>query len=197
MTASPPISLLGFDPLLDMPDESSFVAQFCRRTAPIKVRREKVRKRDRLPICFNAHHLNFPSVAPPLHSQPCMRPPLIQLHTHTRHSTHSTRFVLSSNAFFSTCPAPPRHRRPAHRPTPAAHRPTQLTPTAQTRKQAVLLDQTVAAGVGNWIADEVLYHSRLHPEQPARSLTHAQLCTLRAAMHMVGVCAQLHMRGTG
>ena len=51
--------------------------------------------------------------------------------------------------------------------------------------QSVLLDQKVAAGVGNWIADEVLYHAALHPEQPARSLTPDQLARLRLSMSMV------------
>ena len=42
--------------------------------------------------------------------------------------------------------------------------------------KAVLLDQSFSPGVGNWVADEVLYQSRVHPEQPANSLTsqHAQ-----------------------
>lgn len=86
VTASPPISELGFDPLLAMPDETTFASHFAKRGGPIK---------------------------------------------------------------------------------------------------SVLLDQTIAAGVGNWIADEVLYHSRLHPEQPAKSLTPAQLRDLRDAMEGV------------
>ncbi|KDD75999.1 hypothetical protein H632_c402p2, partial [Helicosporidium sp. ATCC 50920] len=36
--------------------------------------------------------------------------------------------------------------------------------------KAVLLDQTVCAGVGNWIADEALYQARIHPEQAASDL---------------------------
>lgn len=36
--------------------------------------------------------------------------------------------------------------------------------------KAVLLDQTVCAGVGNWIADEALYQARIHPEQVASDL---------------------------
>lgn len=42
--------------------------------------------------------------------------------------------------------------------------------------KALLLDQSFSAGVGNWVADEVLYQCRIHPEQPANSLTaeHAQ-----------------------
>ena len=34
--------------------------------------------------------------------------------------------------------------------------------------KALLLDQTFAAGVGNWIADEVLYQARLSPRRIAR-----------------------------
>jgi formamidopyrimidine-DNA glycosylase len=37
--------------------------------------------------------------------------------------------------------------------------------------KAVLLDQSFTAGVGNWVADEVLYQSRIHPEQAANSLS--------------------------
>lgn len=31
--------------------------------------------------------------------------------------------------------------------------------------KALILDQTVISGIGNWVADESLYHARLHPEQ--------------------------------
>ena len=87
VTASPPISELGFDPLLAMPDESAFAAAYARRAAPIK---------------------------------------------------------------------------------------------------AALLDQKIAAGVGNWIADEVLYHAKIHPEASARTLSAAQLREVRRAMgHVV------------
>lgn len=37
--------------------------------------------------------------------------------------------------------------------------------------KALLLDQSFSAGVGNWIADEVLFHSAVHPEQTAKSLS--------------------------
>lgn len=30
--------------------------------------------------------------------------------------------------------------------------------------KTLLLDQSIAAGVGNWIADEILYQSKIHPE---------------------------------
>ncbi|RKP40296.1 hypothetical protein BJ085DRAFT_9292, partial [Dimargaris cristalligena] len=44
--------------------------------------------------------------------------------------------------------------------------------------KALLLDQRFAAGVGNWIADEILYQSGVHPARPTRSLTTAELTRL-------------------
>ena len=46
---------------------------------------------------------------------------------------------------------------------------TQLLKRGCTIK-SLLLDQSFSAGIGNWLADEILYHSKVHPEQPARSL---------------------------
>jgi len=51
--------------------------------------------------------------------------------------------------------------------------------------KAVLLDQSFAAGVGNWIADEVLYQARIDPRRPARSLSLAEARRLRAAIRHV------------
>jgi formamidopyrimidine-DNA glycosylase len=48
--------------------------------------------------------------------------------------------------------------------------------------KAALLDQKIAAGVGNWIADEVLYQARVHPETPAKQLSRAQLERIRTEM---------------
>lgn len=48
--------------------------------------------------------------------------------------------------------------------------------------KAVLLDQTLFAGVGNWVADEVLYQARLSPLRRAVSLTPAEVSRLRAAL---------------
>jgi formamidopyrimidine-DNA glycosylase len=48
--------------------------------------------------------------------------------------------------------------------------------------KALLLDQNrVVSGVGNWIADEVCYQSRVHPERPADRWTTLSLprCTRR------------------
>ncbi|KIO20449.1 hypothetical protein M407DRAFT_220647 [Tulasnella calospora MUT 4182] len=44
--------------------------------------------------------------------------------------------------------------------------------------KALLLDQSFSAGVGNWVADEVLFHSRIHPEQRANTLSDDEIATL-------------------
>ncbi|KAI0932720.1 hypothetical protein AcW1_000242 [Taiwanofungus camphoratus] len=41
--------------------------------------------------------------------------------------------------------------------------------------KALLLDQSFSAGVGNWVADEILYHARVHPEERCNVLTESQL----------------------
>ncbi|AQG81429.1 Fpg/Nei family DNA glycosylase [Spirosoma montaniterrae] len=49
----------------------------------------------------------------------------------------------------------------------------------------VLLDQSVVAGLGNWIVDEVLFQARVHPEQRADTLTNEQLTALHDATRLV------------
>ncbi|MBI2205179.1 MAG: hypothetical protein HYU41_15130 [Candidatus Rokubacteria bacterium] len=51
--------------------------------------------------------------------------------------------------------------------------------------KAVLLDQSFSAGVGNWIADEVLYQARVAPNRPARTLSRDEVSRLRAAIRTV------------
>jgi formamidopyrimidine-DNA glycosylase len=51
--------------------------------------------------------------------------------------------------------------------------------------KAVLLDQSFAAGVGNWIADEVLYNARIDPRRRVNTLTADELTRLRRAMRLV------------
>jgi formamidopyrimidine-DNA glycosylase len=51
--------------------------------------------------------------------------------------------------------------------------------------KAVLLDQAFAAGVGNWVADEVLYQAGIDPRRPARGLADAELDRLRASLRAV------------
>jgi formamidopyrimidine-DNA glycosylase len=51
--------------------------------------------------------------------------------------------------------------------------------------KAVLLDQSFAAGVGNWIADEVLYQAGIDPRRRARTLSLAEARRLRTALRSV------------
>jgi formamidopyrimidine-DNA glycosylase len=51
--------------------------------------------------------------------------------------------------------------------------------------KAVLLDQTVVAGVGNIYGDEVLFHARLHPARRACDLDRAEADRLRKAIATV------------
>ena len=44
--------------------------------------------------------------------------------------------------------------------------------------KAVLLDQKLFAGIGNWLADEILYQSRISPRRPAKSLTAKEILLL-------------------
>ena len=63
-----------------------------------------------------------------------------------------------------------------------------LTDALAGRKSVIkstLLDQSVAAGVGNWIADELLYQARIHPEKPANELSSFEIKALRAAIQTV------------
>jgi len=61
----------------------------------------------------------------------------------------------------------------------------ELHPLLARRKapiKAVLLDQSLFAGVGNWIADEVLYQARLRPDRRASALRPAETARLRARL---------------
>lgn len=55
---------------------------------------------------------------------------------------------------------------------------------ATTRRdiKAVLLDQSVLAGVGNIYADEALFRAKIHPKQPANTLTSAEIETLHGTV---------------
>lgn len=48
--------------------------------------------------------------------------------------------------------------------------------------KALLLDQSFAAGVGNWIADEVLYQARVDPRRRIDSLSAAEVSALRSKL---------------
>jgi formamidopyrimidine-DNA glycosylase len=54
-----------------------------------------------------------------------------------------------------------------------------------TSLKALLLDQSFAAGVGNWIADEILYQARLDPRRRTDSLSPKEIRRLRAKMRAI------------
>ncbi|OZJ06661.1 hypothetical protein BZG36_00330 [Bifiguratus adelaidae] len=51
--------------------------------------------------------------------------------------------------------------------------------------KALLLDQNFSAGVGNWVADEILFHARIHPAQVAAYLDEEECKRLHDCMKMV------------
>lgn len=52
--------------------------------------------------------------------------------------------------------------------------------------KAVLLDQNgPLCGIGNYMVDEILYQSRIHPSHPASALSTDQLATLHAQIQVV------------
>ncbi|HEV7351071.1 DNA-formamidopyrimidine glycosylase [Telluribacter sp.] len=55
----------------------------------------------------------------------------------------------------------------------------------KTAIKSALLDQQVAAGVGNWIADELLFQAGIHPEKPANQLSEQEVQALHAATQQV------------
>jgi len=51
--------------------------------------------------------------------------------------------------------------------------------------KALLLDQGALAGIGNWVADEVLYQSKIAPKRVAATLTATEVSALRRAIRSV------------
>ena len=51
--------------------------------------------------------------------------------------------------------------------------------------KAVLLDQTVLAGIGNIYADEALWRAQIHPQMPAHQVSSAQAALLLTAIQAV------------
>jgi formamidopyrimidine-DNA glycosylase len=68
-------------------------------------------------------------------------------------------------------------------PTPAKFRALMTGRSAPVK--ALLLDQSFAAGVGNWIADEVLYQAGIDPRRRAGTLSELEIRRLRAKIKAV------------
>jgi formamidopyrimidine-DNA glycosylase len=48
--------------------------------------------------------------------------------------------------------------------------------------KAILLDQSVLSGLGNYLVDEILYQAKIAPQRPASELTPSQISKLRASI---------------
>jgi formamidopyrimidine-DNA glycosylase len=68
---------------------------------------------------------------------------------------------------------------------PSARRLAALLAERAAPVKAVLLDQSFSAGVGNWIADEVLYQAGIDPRRRAHTLTAAQIARLRTRLSSI------------
>lgn len=83
----------------------------------------------------------------------------------------------------------------------AAFTPAALTAFLQRRRRAplkaVLLMQERFPGIGNWMADEILWRARLHPAQPAGSLTPAAAARLYREIRAVCRLALANIAGKG
>jgi formamidopyrimidine-DNA glycosylase len=56
----------------------------------------------------------------------------------------------------------------------------------------LLLDQSLTAGLGNWIVDEVLFQAKLHPERLGNSISEKETAALHAAIQLVLTTAIQH-----
>src|SRR5690348_6225901 len=68
-------------------------------------------------------------------------------------------------------------------PPPASFK--RLVTARSSPMKALLLDQSFAAGVGNWMADEVLYQARIDPRRRAGTLGDDEIRRVRAALARV------------
>jgi formamidopyrimidine-DNA glycosylase len=61
--------------------------------------------------------------------------------------------------------------------------------------KGLLLDQSFIAGVGNWIADEVLYQAQLHPERRAHQMTEKESQNVyRKLIDVIGTAVSVDAR---
>ena len=56
----------------------------------------------------------------------------------------------------------------------------------------LLLNQSLVAGLGNWIVDEILYQAHVHPEKPADQLTEEEIDALYEKMQYILATAIEH-----
>ena len=56
----------------------------------------------------------------------------------------------------------------------------------------MLLNQSLVAGLGNWIVDEILYQARIHPQQPADQLKESDVDAIYEKMQYILATAIRH-----
>lgn len=64
----------------------------------------------------------------------------------------------------------------------------QLQASLQNRKapiKSLLLDQKILAGIGNWIADEVLFQAKIYPAKPANTMNPEEFARLHETIQLV------------
>eukprot|EP00803_Ostreobium_quekettii_P010544 evm.model.scf_102.9 EVM.evm.TU.scf_102.9 scf_102:128602-132872(-) len=62
---------------------------------------------------------------------------------------------------------------------------TELLRQHSGKLKTLLLDQSFAAGIGNWVADDVLYNAQIHPEHQVNDLTVGQIAALHKSIGYV------------
>ncbi|XLS29741.1 Fpg/Nei family DNA glycosylase [Flavobacteriaceae bacterium M23B6Z8] len=55
----------------------------------------------------------------------------------------------------------------------------------KTHIKKIIMDQSVAAGVGNWMADEILYQAKIHPKKKVEDMSEEHIETVFEAMKKV------------
>ena len=55
----------------------------------------------------------------------------------------------------------------------------------KTHIKKILLDQSIAAGVGNWMADEILYQAKIHPKKTVQHMEVDEIEEIHKAMQKV------------
>lgn len=68
---------------------------------------------------------------------------------------------------------------------PALSEFTQMVQRRAVPIKALLLDQSFSAGVGNWVADEVLWHAKIHPGHYTNILTDKECETIHEKLSYV------------
>jgi formamidopyrimidine-DNA glycosylase len=79
----------------------------------------------------------------------------------------------------------PKGRDVLNDPPSVAELSTKLAKAGSKKIKPLLMDQAFLAGIGNWVADEVLWAARIHPEASAGSISDRQVAALSSSLRSV------------